>query len=211
MVRLKRHGVRFEIACYKNKVQDWRSGAEADIDEVLQTTDVFTNVSKGQFAKKEDLAKAFGTSESEAICREILAKGDLQVRLRACARQSAGTKTGHIRPHATMAMRCGAAEGCKRFDAARHAALRGCHGVRGVHTISGKLMHWRLHALLGPALHGKHVRLQLCCMPELATPHTAFAKPATEPQPLLCAALGLYARVWACAHKRMCLLDAAGV
>ena len=79
VVRLKRHGIRFEIACYKNKVQDWRSGAETDIDEVLQTTDVFANVSKGQFAKKDDLTKAFGTSDSEAICREILAKGDLQV------------------------------------------------------------------------------------------------------------------------------------
>ena len=26
IVRLKKHGVRFEIACYKNKVLSWRSG-----------------------------------------------------------------------------------------------------------------------------------------------------------------------------------------
>jgi Shwachman-Bodian-Diamond syndrome (SBDS) protein len=79
VVRFKRHGKRFEVACYKNKVQDWRAGAETDIDEVLQTTDVFTNVSKGQFAKAEDLQLAFGTTDGPTICREILAKGDLQV------------------------------------------------------------------------------------------------------------------------------------
>lgn len=79
-MRLKRCGKRFEVACYKNKVYDWRSGAETDLDEVVQTVDVFSNVNKGQFAKTEDLTKAFGTSDKVAICREILAKGDLQVR-----------------------------------------------------------------------------------------------------------------------------------
>ena len=85
VVRLKRCGKRFEVACFKNKVYDWRSGAEADLDEVLQTTAVFSNVNKGQFAKTEDLIKAFGTAEAVAICKEILAKGDLQVCVRICA------------------------------------------------------------------------------------------------------------------------------
>jgi ribosome maturation protein SDO1 len=80
VVRLKRLGKRFEIACYKNKVYDWRQGTETDPDEVLQTLDVFTNVRKGQFAKNDDLVAAFGTSDKATICMEILAKGDLQVR-----------------------------------------------------------------------------------------------------------------------------------
>lgn len=79
VVRLKKGGKRFEIACYKNKVLDWRQGSEKDIDEVLQTTEVFQNVSKGQVAQTDDLVKAFGTSSRDAICREILSKGDLQV------------------------------------------------------------------------------------------------------------------------------------
>lgn len=79
VVRMKKGGKRFEIACYKNKVMSWRSGAEKDLDEVLQTTSVFTNVSKGQVAKKEDLVNAFGTEDQTAICKEILAKGELQV------------------------------------------------------------------------------------------------------------------------------------
>lgn len=53
--------------------------SEKDIDEVLQTHTVFTNVSKGQVAKKEDLVKAFGTDNQTDICKEILKKGELQV------------------------------------------------------------------------------------------------------------------------------------
>ncbi|XP_065358911.1 ribosome maturation protein SBDS [Calliphora vicina] len=79
VVRLKKGGKRFEIACYKNKVLSWRSNVEKDIDEVLQTHTVFTNVSKGQAAKKDELMKAFGKSEETEICKEILMKGELQV------------------------------------------------------------------------------------------------------------------------------------
>lgn len=53
--------------------------SEKNIDEVLQTHTVFANVSKGQVAKKEDLIKAFGKDDQTEICKEILAKGELQV------------------------------------------------------------------------------------------------------------------------------------
>nr|CAD7199635.1 unnamed protein product [Timema douglasi] len=79
VVRMKKGGKRFEIACYRNKVVSWRNKAEKDIDEVLQTHTVFINVSKGQVAKKEDLVKAFGIDDQTDICKEILAKGELQV------------------------------------------------------------------------------------------------------------------------------------
>jgi len=79
IVRHKKAGKRFEIACYKNKVVSWRQGAEKDLDEVLQTNQVFTNVSKGQLAKKDDLVKAYGTDDVDKVCIEILKKGELQV------------------------------------------------------------------------------------------------------------------------------------
>lgn len=53
--------------------------SEKDIDEVLQSRTVFTNVSKGQLAKKDELAAAFGTEDQFEICKIILEKGDLQV------------------------------------------------------------------------------------------------------------------------------------
>ncbi|CAI9266655.1 unnamed protein product [Lactuca saligna] len=78
-VRLKKHGNRFEIACYKNKVLSWRSGVEKDLDEVLQSHTVYTNVVKGVLAKSKDLKAAFGMDDQTKICLEILEKGELQV------------------------------------------------------------------------------------------------------------------------------------
>ncbi|MCO5583804.1 hypothetical protein L7F22_037718 [Adiantum nelumboides] len=79
VVRLKSHGMRFEIACFKNKVLSWRSRVEKDTDEVLQSHTVYTNVSKGVLAKSKDLIAAFGTDDHDKICIEILEKGELQV------------------------------------------------------------------------------------------------------------------------------------
>lgn len=79
VVRLKSHGMRFEIACFKNKVLSWRSRVEKDIDETLQSHTVYNNVSKGVLAKSKDLIAAFGTDDQEKICLEILEKGELQV------------------------------------------------------------------------------------------------------------------------------------
>ena len=71
---------RFEIACYKNKVLEYRSGIETDLDNVLQIPSVFLNVSKGQTAPSADLAKAFGAKTPiNDIILEILKKGELQV------------------------------------------------------------------------------------------------------------------------------------
>lgn len=80
LVRLKKAKKRFEIACYKNKVLEWRSGIETDLDNVLQIPSVFLNVSKGQTAPSADLATAFGANTPvNDIILEILNKGELQV------------------------------------------------------------------------------------------------------------------------------------
>ncbi|KAF4977377.1 hypothetical protein FZEAL_6089 [Fusarium zealandicum] len=80
LVRLKKGKKRFELACYKNKVLEWRSGIETDLDNVLQIPSVFLNVSKGQTAPREDLDKAFGKGKAaDDIILEILKKGEMQV------------------------------------------------------------------------------------------------------------------------------------
>ena len=80
LVRLKKGKKRFEIACYKNKVLEYRSGIETDLDNVLQIPSVFLSVSKGQTAPTQDLAKAFGPKTSvDDIIQEILKKGEMQV------------------------------------------------------------------------------------------------------------------------------------
>nr|ASF90268.1 hypothetical protein SPAR03153 [Bartheletia paradoxa] len=79
IVRYKKAGKRFEIACYKNKVGEWRTGVETDIDEVVQISNVFSNVSKGAVSPATELEKAFKTTDRDQIILEILKKGELQV------------------------------------------------------------------------------------------------------------------------------------
>ena len=44
---------------------------ETDIDEVLQTHTVFTNVSKGEVAKATELKNIFGTDNQSEICLQV--------------------------------------------------------------------------------------------------------------------------------------------
>ena len=55
IIRLKKGGKKFEIACYKNKAINWRNKQESNLSEVLQIDQIFTNVSKGEVAKHKDL------------------------------------------------------------------------------------------------------------------------------------------------------------
>lgn len=79
LVRMKKGKKRFEIACYKNKVLEYRNKIETDLSNVLQIENVFLNVSKGQVAPKADLEKAFGKKAIEDIITDILENGELQV------------------------------------------------------------------------------------------------------------------------------------
>jgi ribosome maturation protein SDO1 len=87
IVRLKKGGKRFEIACYKNKVAEWRTQVEKDLDNVLQIPSVFINVSKGQVANRTDLVKSFKTDNVDEIIQEILSKGEVQVNEKERAQQ----------------------------------------------------------------------------------------------------------------------------
>ncbi|EED21140.1 UPF0023 family protein [Talaromyces stipitatus ATCC 10500] len=80
IVRLKKGKKRFELACYKNKLLEYRSGVEKDLDNVLQIHTVFLSVNKAQTAPSAELAKAFGAGVSQdEIIQEILRKGEVQV------------------------------------------------------------------------------------------------------------------------------------
>jgi len=79
VVRLKKGGHRFELACYRNKIFDYRNRLTKDLDEVLQSRIIFGNVSKGQAAKDADLKKAFVAMTEDQIVLEILNKGEVQV------------------------------------------------------------------------------------------------------------------------------------
>ena len=88
LVRMKKGKKRFEIACYQNKVHDFRSGVEKNIDEVLQIPQIFLNVSKGQIASSEDLKASFNTTNIDEIILEILKKGEIQLSEKERAQQN---------------------------------------------------------------------------------------------------------------------------
>ena len=46
---------------------------EKDLDEVLQISNVFMNVSKGEVAKAGDLKKCFGTQDRDEVTKEVRA------------------------------------------------------------------------------------------------------------------------------------------
>ncbi|KAL3811640.1 hypothetical protein ACHAXA_001397 [Cyclostephanos tholiformis] len=80
VVRLNRNGHRFEVACYRNKIVNYRQGTETDLGEVLQTDRVFVNVARGEFANAKLLRSCFGHHVDEVeVCRIILDGGVVQV------------------------------------------------------------------------------------------------------------------------------------
>jgi len=57
---------------YVNSVANTRSlRSETSLDDVLQISNVFMNVSKGEVAKSNDLQKAFGTSTVDDVVKEV--------------------------------------------------------------------------------------------------------------------------------------------
>ena len=80
LVKFGRKNQKVEIACYKNKVIDWRNGNEENINSVLQSDEIFSNAIQGEIAAKKLLKKIFGEEVTrKQILRTILDNGDLQI------------------------------------------------------------------------------------------------------------------------------------
>lgn len=79
IVRLKKGKKRFEIACYRNKLLEYKNEVAQEIDDILQIERVFVNVNKGEFANEAELKKAFDGKDRDNIIKEILKDGTFQV------------------------------------------------------------------------------------------------------------------------------------
>ena len=79
IIKYKKGGKRFEIACYKNKAINWRNGVEKDLSEVVQILDVYTNVQSGKLVDKELLEEVFPKMTKQEVIVEILDKGEMQM------------------------------------------------------------------------------------------------------------------------------------
>lgn len=79
VIKLDRRGKHFEIAVVPNKVSSWRAGLEPDIDEVVQSHSIFSNVDQGMLAKRSDVFEALGVTDMESALRIILSEGKLRL------------------------------------------------------------------------------------------------------------------------------------
>ena len=66
----RRKWVISSFSCFEKK----KKNREKDLDEVLQSHTVYSNVSKGVLAKNSDLVKAFGHDDHTKICLEVKGK-----------------------------------------------------------------------------------------------------------------------------------------
>ena len=73
------NNIHFEIACYVNKVRAFRSGVEKNIEQVLQTDTIFSDMVQGQVQSTEKLLEGFKTTDKKTICGIILQKGKIQL------------------------------------------------------------------------------------------------------------------------------------
>ena len=92
IVKLKLNKSRFELACYPNKVQDYRDKKEKDIKEVLQTQEIFSNAIKGDLVPKKVLKEVFPKLSHDQIIKLILDKGEIQLGLKERETESSNLK-----------------------------------------------------------------------------------------------------------------------
>ncbi len=76
--RMKREGNNFEILVYPREAMDFRQG-KTELDNVLVSDEIFSDVEKGEKISDEILNKTFGTADKKEIAKRILKEGDIQI------------------------------------------------------------------------------------------------------------------------------------
>lgn len=76
-VKLNRRNKHFEIAVFPNKVTSWRNGLETDIDNVVQSHSIFTNVDQGMLAKQSVVLETLGVKTMDEALKVILDEGQI--------------------------------------------------------------------------------------------------------------------------------------
>lgn len=79
LIKYKANGKRFEIACFKNQVLNWRNGAEKNLSEVMQSEEIYINAAQGEVANKAVLDECFPGMSKQEIMQTILDKGEMQI------------------------------------------------------------------------------------------------------------------------------------
>ena len=78
LLRMKSHGLHFEVAVDPDKAVAFKEGNNVEVDEIVSSEQVFADMKKGLPAKESDLQTVFGTTDTKNILKIMLEKGELQ-------------------------------------------------------------------------------------------------------------------------------------
>ena len=79
VIKYESHGERFEILVKPKEAMAFRSGKSISLSDVVISDTIYKDVKKGLKASPSALKKVFGTTDFEAIAREILLKGEMPI------------------------------------------------------------------------------------------------------------------------------------
>ncbi|KAF2683831.1 Shwachman-Bodian-diamond syndrome protein [Lentithecium fluviatile CBS 122367] len=78
VVRMRKGKQKFELACYKNKVMDFRNDIEDKLDEVLQVDTIWEKVGN-KVHNDADIKKAWPGIDMNEVILDILKHGEVQI------------------------------------------------------------------------------------------------------------------------------------
>ena len=79
LARINKSGDHFEIAVDPDLAIKYKKGEDIDINEVIKSEHIFSDVKKGLLASEEKLKEIFGTSVPLEVAEEIIKKGEIQL------------------------------------------------------------------------------------------------------------------------------------
>ena len=78
LARLKSHGKTFEVAIDADKVVAYKEGEAIDIEELVQSPNIFSDMKKGLKASDEDIQEVFSDTKGMQRVKKILDEGEIQ-------------------------------------------------------------------------------------------------------------------------------------
>ena len=78
LARLKSHGKTFEVAIDADKVVAFKEGENINVEELVQSPNIFSDMKKGLIASEEDLKEVFSNENNTKIILKILNDGEIQ-------------------------------------------------------------------------------------------------------------------------------------
>lgn len=79
IARLKKGNVNFEVFVDCEKALDYRAGKIKDLNDVVASKGIFSDIKKAKKVSLEEMKKAFFTEDENAVINLILKKGEIQL------------------------------------------------------------------------------------------------------------------------------------